>query len=729
MRYFLCLTIITIVLFSLTNPTQAADDNKKQEKLASIIIEVKGNPEERKEYIKSYYPYVDVVATYDTLFNGLALQAEPKYLQRMDSLEFVKAVHSVTTYKALEFTTPKAKKANAVIPAALNDTGYTGEGVKVGIIDTGIDYTHPDLANNYVTGYDLVDLDDDPMETKSSQGAPTLHGTHVAGIIAANGDLKGVAPEADIYAYRALGPGGMGTSIQVIAALEQAVDDEVDIINLSLGNSVNGPDYPTSVAVNRAVELGIAVVIANGNSGPNNWTVGAPATASNALSVGALALPQKVPYLYDPLKDKNIPLISMAGSPEWNFKKEYPIMEADGNLDNAYGKIVLFERNKIPFYEKAKQAQEAGAAAVLIANNQKGMFQGSVKNGQDPITIPVASISKQDGDWIRDQLTKKTLYLETNFKTTDRAIADFSSRGPVTVSWNIKPDVIAPGANILSTVPGGYQQLQGTSMAAPHVAGALALLEQAHPDWPVDKMMAAMKTTALPLKNPSGQLYAPISQGMGQIRPKQAIHASTIIYEPLLSFGKITEYKENKTIELTIENTTNQLQSYSFDIPRKEKGMSWNLPQTFTVPAKSKKTVPIELSIVTQQLQKGVHQGWLSLKQQDKTYQLPYLFVNETADYPKAMGFGFELKQFSDDQYAYQLYLTEPMESVVINLYNLDTLLYDRRFMTIDHPKVGMNEGTINKEDIGKKGTYKAIITVELENGSFESYETTIEIK
>ncbi|MFP3360179.1 S8 family serine peptidase, partial [Planococcus sp. SIMBA_143] len=92
--------------------------------------------------------------------------------------------------------------------------------------------------------YDLVDLDEDPMETQANQGIPTMHGTHVAGIIAADGELKGVAPDAEIYAYRALGPGGSGTSVQVIAAMEQAVKDGVDVMNLSLGNNVNGPDYP-----------------------------------------------------------------------------------------------------------------------------------------------------------------------------------------------------------------------------------------------------------------------------------------------------------------------------------------------------------------------------------------------------------------------------------------------------------------------------------------------------
>lgn len=195
-------------------------------------------------------------------------------IKKAAQLDFVAESYPVQTYttqtqhdmkKELE-----AKKQGSpfVLPEALNDTSFTGKGVTVGVIDTGIDYEHPDLRANYSGGFDVVDLDDDPMET--TEELPTLHGTHVAGIIAADGALQGVAPDAEILAYRALGPGGSGTSIQVIAAMEEAVRDEVDIINLSLGNTVNGPDYPTSKAVNEAAKQGVAVVVANGNDGPKN---------------------------------------------------------------------------------------------------------------------------------------------------------------------------------------------------------------------------------------------------------------------------------------------------------------------------------------------------------------------------------------------------------------------------------------------------------------------------
>src|SRR5690625_1994272 len=388
-----------MIIMSISSKVTATSDDRE-----SFIIEVYGDPKSHQEYIEQYYPFIEIVAIYEKLFNGLALKVNPKNLSRLSSVDFIKAVYPDKIYEANALSTTYWDDLdNPVIPSDLNTTLFTGEGVKVAVIDTGIDYDHEDLAENYAGGYDLIDLDDDPMETIEIEGMKTNHGTNVAGIIAANGSVKGVANDAQIYAYRALGLGGKGSSVHVIAAMEQAIKDGVDIMNLSLGNSVNGPDYPTSMAVNRAIELGTAVVIASGNDGPNHWSVGSPATASKALSVGASSHPQKLPFLYDPIRDKSIEISMMHGSTPWNLKKDYLIADLDQDANDLQGKIAITSRSDQTFFEKAKQAEQNNAVALLIHNHEEGLFQGSIENDENSIKIPVAAISKQDGKWLKKQ--------------------------------------------------------------------------------------------------------------------------------------------------------------------------------------------------------------------------------------------------------------------------------------------------------------------------------------
>lgn len=733
-----------VVLFS--HQTSAEEEDE------SIILEVEGDVDEHATYIEDHFPYVELVATYDTLFKGVALKIPKGKTHKIASMDFIQSIHPARTYELPtsgsdhdvnqgnafpgnapfpENTFSDADSQNehdalATFPNDLNDTSYTGKGVKVGVIDTGIDYTHPDLQANYVGGYDLVDLDADPMESTGGPNEETIHGTHVAGIIAADGDLQGVAPDAELYAYRALGEGGMGTTIQVLAAMEKAVKDDVDVINLSLGNAVNGPDYPTSVAVNRAVDLGISVVIASGNDGPDEWTVGSPATASKAITVGATAQPMEVPSLYEGKHDKDIPFNLFLGSVPWDLQKDYQMVSMDDEGASLQGKIALAERGDVPFYDMAKEAQDKGARALLIYHDEQDPIPGTVENIEKPVTIPVGSLSHSDGKWLVDKTKKDSLYLDTTYHETPLQVADFSSRGPVTITWEIKPDILAPGVNIFSTVPGGYQMLQGTSMATPHVTGVLALLKEAHPDWTPDELKAAIDTTAATVSAKDDERYPPSTQGMGQIQPNKAIQSSTVIDAPFLSFGKIDDGQREETKKMTIANTSDQTKQYRFSIPKANQGIMWDIPQTFSLEANEEKTVEVGMRAIPSVLKEGIHQGYLTLEEQDDTYHLPYLFINKSADNPKAMGFELSLKTLSDDTYQYQLYVTEPAKRVTVDLYDPDTLIYQRHFLELKDVKVGNNEGELKKSKVGEPGHYKAIITVELEDGTFESYESEV---
>jgi len=188
-----------------------------------------------------------------------------------------------------------------------------GEGIKIAILDTGVDYRHPDLRGDcfgqpeckVVGGYDVMNKDDDPID---DQG----HGTHVVFIAAGNGSLKGVAPEAKTFAYKVLNEDGSGNYDDIIEVIERALDpngdrdisDRVDVINLSLGG-IGDQDDPLSQAVDNAVEASVVVVVAAGNSGPDYETIFSPGVARKAITVGAIT------------KSKVIASFSSRGSVIW----------------------------------------------------------------------------------------------------------------------------------------------------------------------------------------------------------------------------------------------------------------------------------------------------------------------------------------------------------------------------------------------------------------------------
>lgn len=590
-----------------------------------------------------------------------------------------------------------------------NNNRLTGKGVTVGVIDTGIDYRHPDLRRNYGGGHDLVDGDDDPMETKydGRPGKATHHGTHVAGIIAGNGKIQGVAPEAKIIAYRALGPGGTGTTEQILAAIEQATKDKVDIMNLSLGNDVNGPDLPISLALNRVVDKGIVAVAASGNSGPNVWTVGAPGTATKAISVGASTPTLEIPYLLMEGKRIKIRIEPMTGSQKWIFTHTIKIIDAGmgtkRDLEKANGKIALIKRGGLTFTEKAKNAQEAGAVAVLIYNNTAGSFVGNL---QAPVAIPVGSLTKGDGEFLKEQGEQS---VQLNLIEEKDRLADFSSRGPVTESWEMKPDIVAPGVAIHSTIPGGYLSLQGTSMAAPHVAGACALLKQAHPDWSPIKIKAAIMNTAKPLWKKEHTRYHTYEQGAGRLQVNEAVKPESLVIPSSIQFGKflVADQKNKQKAYVNVENTSGKPLRYSFQIPEQTEGVRWTFPFSFTLDPGEKKEVEMELEVEPGFFKKKIYDGYVALNAGSKTIQIPYIFVLEEPDYPRVMGFDFG-EGDKPGSFRYEVYLPGGAEEFGIALFHEE----DFRFAGFLDSGRNMKKGLIRKEiaanELPTEGAYIA---------------------
>lgn len=719
------------------HPGMLQQPKTTEEKELSIIIEVEGDPSKISQQINDYFPTIEVIATYDKLFNGIALKGDTKTIEKLvHNNHVIKGVFPVQTYVYTRETSMEEEEnlfrtvedsementPNTYLPAAFNDTAYTGSGIKIAVIDTGIDISHPDLRQNYRGGFDLIDLDDEPAETTVKQGIPTLHGTHVAGIIAASGQIKGVAPGAELFAYRALGPGGVGTSIQVIAALEEAVNQDVDIINLSLGNTVNGPDYPTSKAVNEAAKHGIAVVVANGNDGPANWTVGAPATATAALSVGAYQPEMKSVSLHEKFGDKKLPIQPISLTLPWNLTRDYQIVQEKAS--SLQGKIVLIDQKTRPMMNQFLTIQQKGATAILVKQTDAKKSEWLTGYEEEKIKIPIAIVSEKNGKWLKKNAHQK--YFETKIDSIPETIASFSSRGPVTVNWQLKPDVVAPGVNVVSTVPGGYQALSGTSMAAPHISGGIALLKEAHPTWTNGQIYGALQTTARLLDDPQNKRISPIQQGSGVVQLQKAIDTKTIIENGSLSFGKIDHHIEEKTVQLTIHNLSLARQHFYFTTPMYQKGLTWSLPRAFSIEPQKKLDIPITLKVNSNLLEPGTYQHYLTLNNEQDTYELPYIFVNETDSYRKVMGFSFKIKQLDPKTYSYQMYVAERVKSIHIQLYELDTLSYVGTLLKLRNVDAGLHEEEIRRNNVQWRGRFYGILLVQLENGNYVNYETEI---
>lgn len=602
----------------------------------------------------------EVNQEYDQLFSGFSVDLSESDIGKLLMIEGVKSVYPDQEY---EVTDTQQFDVNEVTPEMLDsapyieafeawDTGYTGKGVTVAVIDTGVDYTHPDLVHAFgdYKGWDFVDNDDDPQETLIGDvlnpSLATNHGTHVAGTIAGNGQIKGVAPDANLLAYRVLGPGGSGTTSDVVAAIERAVEDGVDIMNLSLGATVNNPDFPTSIALDTAMGEGVVAVTANGNAGPQNWTAGSPGTSRDAISVGATQLPYNVFEASVNTESAQVfPSIEVMGYPG-----EDALLALNGQtLEYVYaglgspeefasldveGKIALIQRGEYPFVEKAQNAAEAGAVGAILFNNVAGT-QPEIPG----MAVPTLMASLEDGQKLLQDLENgfNTVTIEASFShIVGETVADFSSRGPVMTNWMIKPDVVAPGVSIISTVPGpAYASLQGTSMAAPHVAGAAALILEAHPDWSVDFVKAALMNTAEQLTDREGQVYPHNTQGAGSVRVLQAIEAETLIIPGSHSFGVFEKQKgrEVRRQSFEIHNLSDSRKRHTVSFSGNN-GIKVSNSNNLNIQAGRSNSFNFNVQVDASNLEPGYVEGTFTISDGVKSYDVPTILFIQEPDFP-----------------------------------------------------------------------------------------------
>ena len=504
--------------------------------------------------------------------------------------------------------------------------GINGEGVRIAVIDTGVDFDHPDLfgwgpEGKVVGGYNFVQEGELPIDTNG-------HGTQVAGVIAADGLLKGVAPKAKILAYKVSEDGDAVSSDFIIKAIEKAIEDEVDIINISLG--VNRTNNQIEKAITKALEKEIFVVTAAGNDGPGNGTIGSPGENFGSVTVGASYnnLTSSVVATLE-IDKKPYTVIPMVGSSSLDKPLTGQIKFGGyGKQDDLSGinvtdAILLVERGSdvegelLYFSIKEENSANAGAKALIVYNNEPGIFLGElthelVEPGYQP-RIPVVSMDREKGLEIKEKIQEENsanlhLFLNPDFLT------HFSSRGPVSPFY-IKPDIVAPGAAINTTqINGGYNFTSGTSYAAPHVSGAAALLIQKNPEIHHHELKSLLLTTAEPVSDAFGQEFSLNDVGSGRLNIARAFEATLIVQPPhfVLSISSNDPIVE-QTLELKSLNGSLENIEVFFEGPE------------FLQFSNVLEGNNLQIRLKALEDKFGDHEGVIILQQDDDKYVIPFL--------------------------------------------------------------------------------------------------------
>ncbi|MDQ0269224.1 S8 family serine peptidase [Cytobacillus purgationiresistens] len=478
--------------------------------------------------------------SFTTVVNGFSAELMYGDIEKVKEVKNVSSVQVVNEYERPE-EKPEMVYSKELVQAqeAWRDYGYKGEGMVVGVIDTGADPTHRDMVLSDETEVDLTEskingfkkdsdlpgkyytekipygynyMDENDIIGDVAAGA-NMHGMHVSGTVGANGNeddggIKGVAPEAQILALKVFGndPNFASTYGDIyVKAIDDAIILGADVLNMSLGSTAGfvSPESSENKAIERAVENGILMSISAGNSAhlgnghanpqadnPDFGVVGSPGVSYDSLQVASLENHfmdlDAVRYEFGGETGES-PFLS-AGSLHPNDVATKTFDVADGGLGypeelaGVSGKYAMVKRGGLTFIEKAVNAQAAGAVGVIIYNNADGY----VNMASDPsITIPQLFMLKNDGDKIVAAIKagEDVSFTFEGEKTTapnpeGGKMSDFTSWG-VTPNLDFKPEITAPGGQIYSTLENGqYGMMSGTSMAAPHVSGGAALVLQ-----------------------------------------------------------------------------------------------------------------------------------------------------------------------------------------------------------------------------------------------------------
>ena len=622
--------IIVVVNDSVADPDSRAQVNAllrtQKSALAQINRAIDGQVEPQRQYT--------------TLLNGFSATVTYGQYKAIRKLDCVQSAFISPTFELL----PDTANSNRMIGGGIyNTTGFTGEGMLVAILDTGVDMGHeifrtapksPSLTReklqsmletydfqveSIVKGISVSDLyysakipfqfDYGDRDKDGMPGDKGSHGTHVASTAAGNTGVNeaamGVAPQAQIINMNVFKSTGGASYADILAALEDCILLGVDVANLSLGSDCGYIDYDSEDAFTKSLldvfertgESGVSLAVAAGNaynaaygdafggkalaSNPDYGLVSEPSTYGESLSVAAVSN-GVVNSPYVTVGGKNLAYQDSATISEDENAKPFRSLSSRGSLEyvvvpnygaeadyeglDVQGKIALVQRGGGMYYEqKERAAANAGAIGMLVYNNVPGMLYMSITDWK----IPCAFVSQAAGEYMKQQQTKtlSVAAADALVESPTYGMADFSSWG-ATTELTLKPELTAPGAGIYAAVPGGYESMDGTSMASPHVAGGMAIVQQALKARDASMSGADRKhmtdtllmSTAHVIYDNDGVPYSPRKQGAGLMSINDAVNTRGYLSvegmeRPKLELKDDPAMKGVYTMNFTVHNT------------------------------------------------------------------------------------------------------------------------------------------------------------------------------
>jgi subtilisin family serine protease len=621
-----------------TNPSTKPPHGRKidfnGQAVRSYRAQLNAKRNEFKQWLRTNAPRARVTSEYDISLNAVAVQLNGTPLETIAAAPMVERAE----YNAVYY--PNLSQSYQIINAtdAWNAAGgrsVAGAGIKIGDIDSGIDETHPffdPTGFSYPTGFpkcDAADSNSHHQDQDCKYVSPKVivakvfynkalqqgldaeaiddHGTHTAGIAAGvtgqtavvNGvnidDMSGIAPGAWLGNYNVFPDHVNDTrhgarSEDILNAVDAAIADGMDVLNLSLGGGYHGNNDLLAIGLDNAVEAGVVVAVAAGNSGPGQGTLESPGRARKVITVGASTNQHFVgqPFTYPEGGGTTIGAAVGDFDPLPGASFDLFDTHSDGcsSVDpGASGKLAIIDRGTCTFSQKVANAKAAGAVGALIINNVAGDPIAMARTAGFDDDLPAVMIGLNEGAALRasGETTASALATFQEFTPTGNQdiLAGFSSQGPTNVDFAVKPDVTSVGVNVLSSItcvgkpntcPGdgsGWAFFSGTSMSTPHIAGSAAVLLNLHSDWSPAQVKSALVNHAdvvedVVVKDAKTGLHSigPTAQGAGRENLSVAADATTWMDPVSASFGKVT-VGHPTSLTITLSNPTGTPETFT----------------------------------------------------------------------------------------------------------------------------------------------------------------------